>query len=529
MDYLTLHYTDNTDRVLQNIISNGPFSALELVSSIIKAQPYLNENESVFALDALYKFKGQSDSKLSSFSIDSPLKLNIINSDSDRIIISNARYILDFNHSLLSSTCKNANADIIAIEIDPDLSGFREKFTFDSNGNIAGIRRVFSDSIIPTSIPKQWPHIIYIHNSSIIKASEISHLPIDFDSFISLCTRHSLTVKSMRIAGKVYDLFECGTFLQFTDKCLEHNFLEPSKPAIIDKSSKIFGNVAFGKNVKIGKDCIIAGPCIIGDNIIIPDSTVIRKSIILYQPDCSNGKIENILIIQQDSQVKYSSDNSHETKLKKDLFRSFPLWSYPKIWKRLADIIFASAFLLASLPVFIAVAIAIKLSSPGPVFFKHNRQGLHGKEFGCTKFRTMIVGADDIQDQLRKINEVDGPQFKMDDDPRVNTIGKFLRDTGIDEFPQFINVLLGQMSVVGPRPSPEKENAFCAYWRDARLSVRPGITGLWQIKRTREEGKDFQEWVIHDTTYVKKISPWLDIKISFQTVKYLLKSFIEQF
>ncbi len=529
MDYLILHHTDNSDNVLQNLIASGLFSSASLTKSIINAHPYLVENETHFASSAIFNIIEQNNSNVSSFSHESPLHLNTSSVVNNRMILSNARYIFDFNTEPLASICNNIHSDIVTIEIDQNLSGFREKFTFDSNGNIAGIRRVFSDSIVTTSVPKEWPHIIYIQKPSILNTSNISHLPLDFDEFISLCNRHSLTVKSIRIAGKAYDLFECGSFLKFTEQCLEHNFLNKSRPANFHKSSRIYGNIAFGENVKVGRNCIIVGPCIIGNNITIPDNTAIRNSIILCQPKVTNKIIENTFITDSSNHKQYHLEMSQEIKLKKAMFRYFSSWSYPGIWKRLADILFASVFLLASLPVFIAVAIAIKISSPGPVFFKHKRQGLHGKEFGCTKFRTMIVGADDIQDQLRKINEVDGPQFKMDDDPRVNAIGKFLRDTGIDEFPQFINVLKGQMSVVGPRPSPEKENAFCAYWRDARLSVRPGITGLWQIKRTREEGKDFQEWVIHDTAYVKRISPWLDIKICFMTVKYLLKSFIEQF
>jgi lipopolysaccharide/colanic/teichoic acid biosynthesis glycosyltransferase len=100
------------------------------------------------------------------------------------------------------------------------------------------------------------------------------------------------------------------------------------------------------------------------------------------------------------------------------------------------------------------VALAIKLNSPGPVFYRDKRQGLHGKAFGCLKFRTMVTGAHEIQEKLRVVSQVDGPQFKMEDDPRISTVGRFLRETYIDEIPQFFNVLLGQMSIVGPRPSP---------------------------------------------------------------------------
>jgi len=141
----------------------------------------------------------------------------------------------------------------------------------------------------------------------------------------------------------------------------------------------------------------------------------------------------------------------------------------------------------------------------------------------------MIVGAETLQEQLRTANQVDGPQFKIEDDPRTSPIGKFLRDTCIDELPQFFNVLLGQMSVVGPRPSPENENEYCPAWRQARLSVRPGITGLWQVCRTRQQGRDFQEWIYYDMEYVRRLSLGLDLLICMKTARKLIGSFLDQF
>ena len=141
----------------------------------------------------------------------------------------------------------------------------------------------------------------------------------------------------------------------------------------------------------------------------------------------------------------------------------------------------------------------------------------------------MIVGADKIQSKMRVLNQVDGPQFRMEYDPRVSVVGRFLRNTYIDEIPQFFNVLLGQMSVVGPRPSPEAENTLCPYWHDARLSVRPGITGLWQVCRTRQPMKDFQEWIYYDTEYVKNLSLKMDLRIFWKTIKKTLGNFIDQF
>jgi lipopolysaccharide/colanic/teichoic acid biosynthesis glycosyltransferase len=160
--------------------------------------------------------------------------------------------------------------------------------------------------------------------------------------------------------------------------------------------------------------------------------------------------------------------------------------------QRCFDIAFALAALLVTLPLYPLIMLAIWFEDGRPFFFGHRRETVGGREFPCLKFRTMRKDADAIKTELAGENQSDGPQFFIENDPRVTRIGRFLRKTNLDEIPQFINVLLGHMSVVGPRPSPRKENQCCPAWREARLSVRPGITGLWQVSRTRQAGLDFQ-------------------------------------
>ncbi len=175
-----------------------------------------------------------------------------------------------------------------------------------------------------------------------------------------------------------------------------------------------------------------------------------------------------------------------------------------------------------SLPLYPFIMLAIWLEDGGPFFFAHRRETVGGREFPCIKFRSMRKDAEKMKSQLKAKNQADGPQFFMDDDPRLTRVGKLLRKYNLDELPQFFNVLVGDMSVVGPRPSPRRENQYCPPWREARLSVRPGITGLWQVKRTRRTGTDFQEWIKYDIEYVERHSFWFDIKIIFQTVSAML-------
>ena len=175
--------------------------------------------------------------------------------------------------------------------------------------------------------------------------------------------------------------------------------------------------------------------------------------------------------------------------------------------KRLLDIFLSAIAILLLLPAFAIIAVAIKLSGDGPVIFRQKRAGKNGKPFIFYKFRTMDVATDPF-----------GPSPKSGDDPRLTKIGRFLREYSLDELPQLFNVLAGHMSLVGPRPSPFRENQICVPWRRARLSVRPGITGLWQVCRDDDRSRGgFHEWIYYDITYVRHFSVWLDFKIVVAT------------
>lgn len=186
--------------------------------------------------------------------------------------------------------------------------------------------------------------------------------------------------------------------------------------------------------------------------------------------------------------------------------------------KRAFDIVFATVALLITLPIYPVVMLAIWLEDGRPFFFPHVRECRGGVNFPCLKFRTMRKDAEDIKRDLMARNQADGPQFFIDNDPRISRVGRFLRRANIDELPQFLNVLRGHMSIVGPRPSPYKENQFCPPWREARLSVRPGVTGLWQVKRSRDAGRDFQEWIRYDIEYVEHWSWKMDLMIIGKTI-----------
>lgn len=187
-------------------------------------------------------------------------------------------------------------------------------------------------------------------------------------------------------------------------------------------------------------------------------------------------------------------------------------------FKRSFDIVFALIALGFTLPLYPFIIAAIWIEDRSPIFFGHKRESINASEFRCWKFRTMYRNAEEMKAELQEMNKADGPQFFMEKDPRITKVGTLLRKLQLDELPQFFNVLFGHMSVVGPRPSPFSENQLCPGWREARLSVRPGVTGLWQIRRTRADGADFQEWIRYDIEYVEKATLLLDLYIIWKTI-----------
>jgi len=266
------------------------------------------------------------------------------------------------------------------------------------------------------------------------------------------------------------------------------------RDANVDPAARVLGNVWIGAGRHIGPTDTLVGPAVIWDD---PDK----------RPQVTNIDWMTIEPSEPPEDVKVHSGAT----------------SFYLAMKRIADIALALVGLCMTLPLFPIIMLMIYLQDGRPFFFGHLRETKTGREFRCWKFRSMKNGADKMRDVIAKLNMVDGPQVYIENDPRITPIGRFLRKCNFDEFPQFWNVLIGDMSMVGPRPSPRKENQYCPAWREARLSVRPGITGLWQTRRTRNKGSDFQEWIKYDIEYVENMNMWLDIKIIYKTIEQAIR------
>ena len=202
-------------------------------------------------------------------------------------------------------------------------------------------------------------------------------------------------------------------------------------------------------------------------------------------------------------------------------FSTIPKDGFPLFLKAVMDRVFSFILLLLLAPFMASVAFLIKLTSKGPAIIRQTRRGLNGRKFTIFKFRTMIANAEELRESLMPLNEMDGPVFKIKNDPRITGIGKWLRRTSVDELPQLFNVLKGDMSLVGPRPPMPEEVARYERWQMRRLSMKPGLTCLWQVSGRRNK-VDFKRWMHMDLEYIDNWRLELDLKILLKTIPVML-------
>lgn len=191
-----------------------------------------------------------------------------------------------------------------------------------------------------------------------------------------------------------------------------------------------------------------------------------------------------------------------------------------KVIKRFFDILLSVLGLMILSPIFLITAIAIKMEDGGPCIFTQDRSGLNGSVFKMYKFRSMVKNAPELHKELLAKNELDGPAFKMKDDPRITKVGKVIRKTSIDELPQLVNIIKGEMSIVGPRPLPVYETEECTSYQKQRLKVKPGLTCYWQVSGRNDIG--FDEWIELDLKYIREASVWTDLKLIFMTFRAVI-------
>ncbi len=318
--------------------------------------------------------------------------------------------------------------------------------------------------------------------------------------------------ESMSVPGRIYDRYspsERNRFLNDLVRLWSH----PS--AIINRATRRTSGIWIDPTSRVDSGARFVGEVWVGAGRHLPGSELVVGPAIVWDDPEHRPSVESI----QWSDIEPAKIFTRPQQLPQ---RS----SASRVLKRWFDIAFALFAILLTLPLYPFVMLAIFLEDGWPFIFTHSRETMRGVEFPCLKFRSMRKDAETIKASLSQKNQADGPQFFIENDPRLTRIGRIIRKTNIDELPQFFNVLVGHMSIVGPRPSPVSENQFCPAWREARLSVRPGITGLWQVSRTRIRGSDFQEWIKYDIEYVERQSWRLDLAIIWKTIIVILRGVI---
>jgi lipopolysaccharide/colanic/teichoic acid biosynthesis glycosyltransferase len=288
----------------------------------------------------------------------------------------------------------------------------------------------------------------------------------------------------------------------------------------VDPTAQLIGPVFVHDDAIVEAGARIIGPTVIGRGSHVGIRAVVAQCLIAPGAQIGPGSIHRHSVLVGAGGMTEDFDGTDDLTTVDDLPYDAGVAAKPAVYPRLKALVepvIATLALLLLLPLLLLIALIIKLESRGPILYGDIRETIGGRTFRCWKFRTMYKGAALKQRELLQTNEVDGPQFKMKVDPRVTRLGAWLRRLSIDELPQLINVVRGEMSLVGPRPSPFRENQICIPWREARLSVRPGITGLWQVCRAEREGGDFHQWIHYDLLYVRNISLLVDLRLIVAT------------
>jgi lipopolysaccharide/colanic/teichoic acid biosynthesis glycosyltransferase len=420
---------------------------------------------------------------------------------------------------------------LVALEAHP--GGTVERVQFDAKGTVRRIQRYYDSAT--------WPFTAGVACSLLPVSCTIGASDLPFASLRDLrrtLAERGVASNDVPIDGGAFDLSQEGDLIGLSERVVldyfskrrptDDGWLEVGIGCQIHPSARLVGPIVLQDGAVIGSDATVVGPavigagarverdamvaqCVVGPGSVIPAGLTLRHRAVFgaaKDTDPAATPTPRAEPTFSPAVGPYGEPNEGERST---------AGAYALL-KAAFDVTASALGLLLLSPVLLLTALLIKLESKGPVFYRDRREGKGGRLFECLKFRTMFAGADAQQRELMATNQVDGPQFKLAHDPRVTRLGRVLRLLNIDELPQLVNVLFLEMSLVGPRPSPFRENQLCIPWRAGRLSVRPGITGLWQVCRQRRSQGDFHQWIHFDLLYVQHMSLLVDIRILAATV-----------
>jgi len=424
--------------------------------------------------------------------------------------------------------------------IDSSGQGMREFIQFDDEQRVRRVHRLYEG-------------VTWLRTRAVVAAlvpvCAACEIPSDSMRDMALMRRRltarGVVSRDRTVRGTTFDLDQEADMLRLCELLMRQAAAEAPPPGFvcqapgvwasescrIHPTARIHGPVILHEGVSVEEGATLIGPVMVGADSRVRAGSVLAECLIMPGAETSPGEAVRFRVFQGgQAGTATPAANVSSSWIRADRTRAI---TPPRAaengaarrerrvfltFKRAIDCLIALFALIVLSPVMLLTAAAVKLTSRGSVFFCHEREGLDGAHFPCRKYRTMAADAHSRQRELYDANAVDGPQFKMEHDPRITPIGRFLRKTNLDELPQLFNVLSGQMSLIGPRPSPFRENQICVPWREARLAVRPGITGLWQVCRHERDAGDFHQWIEYDMLYVRHMSFGLDLKIIAATL-----------
>ncbi len=426
---------------------------------------------------------------------------------------------------VLLQACTSLRSAVHLIALETNAGGTYEWADVDEGGDVTRIQR-FYDEVT-------WSHSSGVIASLVPVPSLLTARGLRFPSLAELragLSSRGVPGRDVSAEGRAFDLTQEHELLALTERVVRAAHAEAGasggrigRGATVHASARLLGPVIVQEGAHVREHATVIGPSIIGAGATIGANALVVQCVVQPETEVAAGSVVRQRVVTGVSNVEAAAlgpsyDPSRIPAFPSDL-RDEPArrQRYPAV-KLVVESVIAILSLVVLFPLMAVIALLIKLESRGPVLFADEREAKGGKNFNCLKFRTMVIGADAMQRQLLAKNELDGPQFKLDKDPRVTRVGRWIRPCSLDELPQLINVALGQMSLVGPRPSPFRENQTCVPWREGRLSVRPGITGLWQVCRHDRGEGDFHQWIYYDLLYVQHMSAHVDLKIVVATI-----------
>jgi lipopolysaccharide/colanic/teichoic acid biosynthesis glycosyltransferase len=426
---------------------------------------------------------------------------------------------------LLAHITEAPRSAVHLVSMETNVGGTCEWVDVDHHGDVTRVQRYYDDVT--------WSYASGVAASLVPVSCLRVARGVRFESLRalrSILAANGVPSRDVPLAGRTFDLLDERELLMLTERVIRGGGIGTASPtahigdgAFVDQSARLLGDVIVQAGAHVGANALIVGPAVVGTGARVGASAVLVQCIVQRGTTVPEAATYRHQLVSNSSPAAGSAERPSAydpfsvRAFRADVQDGPAARPYAAI-KFACESTLALAALIVLLPFLVLLAVLIKLDSPGPVFFADRRETKGGRNFRCLKFRTMVPGADAMQRDLMVNNSVDGPQFKMRKDPRLTRLGRWMRPCSIDELPQLVNVALGEMSLVGPRPSPFRENQTCVPWREGRLSVRPGITGLWQLCRHDREQGDFHQWIEYDLLYVKHMSPLLDIKIVLATI-----------